>query len=472
MGTKFRTLLAPIGVSTGDGRRFSDGGISLADLPMPFEWVRSREGGHDGAVSIGAIQSAKIMTHGQAVEDGWISAAGAKGLDPAGKGVYAQGEMFDDADRETMPTLAEDVATALHLASNGTLGPSVDLDSFEAKAVLAGTDDELSWEAAEAYYEEHGEEPPVELLITQGRVRAATLVSIPAFSETSRPFELVEAEPEATEAALIASITALTASITDHRPPVGLFALPALDGPTPVTWDHENGRVFGHLATWRTCHVGYEGVCVTPPREEGEQAYSWFHRYAVETEDGGTVWAGRITVGGGHAGLALNASSAMAVHDSKTVAAYVRIYSDEHGIAMAGAIEPGLDASTLAVLARRKVSGDWRETPSGLSLIEVLALPPGPRAMSEPGFPVAETYVGRSGRQTTLVASLGPVADGTFARRSMLSVEEIVKRTLAAERAEAERSAAEEAARAELARTLAPYDQAARDELAAALGEG
>src|SRR5262245_37514776 len=205
MGTKFRTLLAPIGMSTGDGRRFADGGISLAETPMPFEWVRSREGGHDGAVQVGAVHSAKIMTHEKAVADGWISEAAVKGLDPKGKGVYATGEMYDDVDREAMPRLAEDVAEAMHLAGEGTLGPSVDLDSFEARPVMAGSDDELTWDAIEAHIEEHGEEPPIELLVTQGRVRAATLVSIPAFTETTRPLELMS--DEEADAALTASVT-------------------------------------------------------------------------------------------------------------------------------------------------------------------------------------------------------------------------------------------------------------------------
>jgi hypothetical protein len=475
MGTKFRTLLAPIGVSTGDGRRFQDGGISLAGLPMPFEWARQREGGHDGAVVIGAVQEAKILTHEKALADGWISPEAAKGLDPAGKGVYARGEMFDSVSREDMPRLAEDVAEAMHLANEGTLGPSVDLDSFEAKAVMAGTDDEMSWELAEAYYEEHGEEPPVELLVTAGRVRAATLVSIPAFHETSRPLELVAdeepaegAEPDTEHAA---DLLALVASVaTAARPEVGVFALPALDGPTPITWDYEHGRVFGHVATWRTCHVGFEGVCVTPPREEGDGAFSWFNRYPVDTVDGGTVWAGRITVGGRHAGLALSASAAMAAHDSKTVAAYVRAYADEHGIVVTGAIEPGLTAEDRMILDRRKVSGDWREASGSLALVEVLALAPGPRAHSEPGFPV-ETHT-RAGRQTALVACLSPDADSVLvAGRGALSVEAIVRRTLAAERAETARLGARE----ELARTVEDDENrrggVAREALAALLGE-
>jgi len=242
MGTKFRTLLAPIGVPTGDGRRFAEGGITLADTPFPFEWARSREGGHDGAVAVGVVNQAKVMTVGKALADGWISEANAKGLDTELKGVFAQGELFDGVDREDMPRLAEDVTEAMHLANEGVLGPSVDLDSFDAKAVMAGTDEEITYDMLEAYYEEHGTEPPVELLITQGRVRAATLVTIPAFAETSRPLELIAAEPvtaaegeteDAAQARETERVAALVASVAAQAlPSASMFDLPELDGPT------------------------------------------------------------------------------------------------------------------------------------------------------------------------------------------------------------------------------------------------
>jgi hypothetical protein len=467
-GTRFRTMLAPINASTGDGRRFATGGITLADLPMPFEWARAREGGHDGAVAVGAIQEAKIMSVKDALAGDWISPEGAKGMDQAAEAVFARGVMFDDASREDMPRLAEDVAEAMHLATNGTLGPSVDLDSFEATPVMAGSDEPLSWEMVEEYMEANdGAEPPIELLITAGRVRAATLVSIPAFAETARPFELLDSETADGEAAAdTAELHALVASQGRALPEVGLFALPQLAGPTPITWDWDNGRVFGHIATWATCHVGYEGVCVTPPRED--ETYAWFNRYGVETSDGGTISAGRITVGGRHAGLALSASAAMSAYDGKAVAAHVRAYADAFGIVVSGAIEPGLSGSDRAVLDRRKVSGDWREIGGGLSLVEVLALSPGPRAHSEPGFPV-ETHA-RNGRQVTLVASLGP-DPASFHSNASLNVEAIVRRTLAAEREESARLAARE----ELARTVEADENklatAARGALSAVLGE-
>lgn len=486
MGTRFRTLLAPIGVSTGDGRRFADGAINLADVPFPFEWARSREGGHDGAVVIGAVQQAAVMTVEKAIADEWISADQVAGLDAKSKAVFAQGELFDGVDREEMPRLAEDVAEAMHLIGAGTLGPSVDLDTFTAIPVMAGSDEELTWEAVEAYMEENdGAEPEVELLITAGRVRAATLVSIPAFHETSAPLELIEQDADALalaasenpdtigehERAMVRLARAMTAAAGpgapgNPAPPVDRFALPSLDGPTPVTWDWETGRVFGHIATWRTCHVGYADVCVTPPHAEGG-SYSWFNRYAVETADGGTIWAGRLTIGGRHAGLALSASSAMAAYDDKTVAADVVAYEDAHGIVVSGSIRSGVTGAERAVLDRRKVSGDWREVGGSLALVEVLALSPGPRAHSEPGFPVAETH-SRHGRQVALTASFGP----EDVPAQVLSPLVDVKALAAAVVDEQEERKARLTAVADARKALtAMFDGEARKALAAVLGE-
>lgn len=464
MGTKFRTMLAPIGLSTGDGRRFQDGGIELDATPMPFEWVRVREGGHDGAVGIGVVTEAAVLSVKDALAGEWVSPEAAKGMDAKMMGVWAKGEMFDDADREVTPRLAEDVAEAMHLMNAGTLGPSVDLDSFEAVPVMEGSDQPITWEDIEQHFDETGEEPKIELLVTQGRVRAATLVSIPAFAETARPLELIAGEPAelAVTAALIASVAA------PARPSIGAFALPVLDGPTPITFDWETGRVFGHIATWKTCHVGYADVCVTAPKDE-TGGYAAFNRYPVETADG-TVWAGRLTVGGRHAGLELAADGAMRVHDDKTVAAHVRAYEDAHGIVVAGVIELAADAPERATLDRRKVSGDWRETAAGLSLIEVLALEPGPRGHSEPGFPIPGTF-SSNGRQTALTAALGPDPDaGTLltAVPATLDVEAIA----AAVVRQTERRAAATAARELLTAVVKVEADKERAALVAALERG
>lgn len=435
MGTRFRTLLAPVGVPTGDGRRFAEGGITSVPTPFPLEWVRERQSGHAGAVSIGSVEQTFTGTVAQAVEAGFIGQEQVTGMNPDLIGVWAIGEMYDDIDREIMPRLAEDVATAMHLIGEGTLGPSVDLDTFEAVPVMAGSSEPLTEAMFDLHTRAMGEEPKVELLVTAGRVRAATAVSIPAFAETSRPFELLPAyalvagegdrtinthcvncgdtrggpvghevsectwDSKAATMALIASLGVQERAL----PELAAFDGVTLTGPTPITYDFETGLVFGHIATWQTCHAGYSDVCITAPRARDE--YRSFNRFPVETADG-VVWAGRITAGGRHAGLSLAADATTRQYDSKTTVAWVRAYEDEFGIAVAGVLTAEVGEGEKAILSRRKVSGDWRETAAGLSLLEVLALSPGPRAHSEPGFPV-ETF-SRSGRQVALVASLSP----------------------------------------------------------------
>lgn len=441
MGTRFRAMLAPIGVSTGDGRRFAPGSITAAPTPFPFEWARERDTGHDGAVTIGAVHSVEITNDA----------------------VWAEGEFFDDVDREEMPRLAEDVAEAMKLVSEGVLGPSVDLDEFQGIPVREGTEIELEpddWDDPDL---------KVELLITEGRIRAATLVSIPAYVETVRPLTLLDpdedefatrvaaklaeetgTEPESIEPApqiTAEQRAALVASVALPDPAV--FDRPELDGPTPVTVDWETGRIFGHIATWGTCHAGFSDVCITPPknpREDGE--YSWFHRFPVDTSEG-VVWAGRLTAGGRHPGLNLTASATMAAYDGKTVAAYVRAGEDDHGIWISGVVNPDLDERTKRILSRRKVSGDWRETSDGLSLVELLALSPGPRLHSEPGFPVATHS--RNGRQVALTAALGPSPDDEPRRELFAQISAEVAAQLRAERAAEEER---QARRAELAAAL------------------
>ena len=180
MGTRFRTMLAPINAPTGDGRRFATGAIKLAPTPFPLEWVRERQGGHDGAVTVGAVHETSIASVAQALEAGWVTADEVKeaGLDKDNLAIWATGVMFDDVDREELPQLAQDVAQAMHLIGERVLGPSVDLDSFEGIPVREGTDTEVTWDDVEEA-ELAGQDLKVELLVTEGRVRAGTLVSSP-----------------------------------------------------------------------------------------------------------------------------------------------------------------------------------------------------------------------------------------------------------------------------------------------------
>lgn len=248
-------------------------------------------------------------------------------------------------------------------------------------------------------------------------------------------------------------------------PARALFADPQLDGPTRITYA-DDGRVFGHLALHSSCHAGFKDVCITPP--DSTVDFRHFHRFAVDTDDG-IVWAGRLTAGGHHADKSLSMTAAMSAYDDKTVVAHVVAGSDEYGIWISGVYERDLDETTMGTVQRRKISGDWRETPDGLELVEVLALEKGPKHLAEPGFPV-ETHVS-GGRQTALIAAAGPFDDEEQDSRveTVLDYQRLAAMTAAEIRRGEQRDRERIEARDRLSTTLADD---ARSELANAIREG
>lgn len=150
--------LAVEGIVTGDGREFSEGALTWADLPVPLRWnIEDSHGGepHTVAVNVGRID--KIWRDGNKI-------MGAGVLD-----------------------LSDDNGQRAHAKIQGQFlrGVSIDADSIAdadveyvfPEDVNAGTGD--------------GEDDLFEMLFAQpekvifhgGRIRAATLVDIPAFSE-------------------------------------------------------------------------------------------------------------------------------------------------------------------------------------------------------------------------------------------------------------------------------------------------
>ena len=184
-------------------------------------------------------------------------------------------------------------------------------------------------------------------------------------------------------AALMATLTAATGTLTTYDPV--LFADPQLDRITPITIT-DDGRVFGHIATHDTCHVGMPGVCTTAPVDT--DGYGMFHRYQP---DGFPATVGRITTGGGrfsctcrqcggrnddHACLKLSLGGAIAHHDQLATVAWVRAGEDTrlNAVWVAGVANSEASVEDLAALSRQKVSGDWRPAGGRTELVEILAL--------------------------------------------------------------------------------------------------
>jgi hypothetical protein len=175
--------------------------------------------------------------------------------------------------------------------------------------------------------------------------------------------------------------------------PAAWFRDPKLTEPTHLTVTPD-GRVFGHIAEWKSCHIGYDGVCVAPPPSSSNYAY--FATGSVLTDDGGSARTGVISLGGGHASGQVGPRMAAAHYDSTSAAvADVSVGEDEHGIWCAGWLRPGTDDHTATALRASDISGDWREIGGNMELIAALAV-------NVAGFPVAAV---RDQRQLALVAS-------------------------------------------------------------------
>ena len=367
MRTTFSSLLAPLGARTGDGRVIdADATISFRDMPLPLLWQRATSDGHDTAVVVGKITAATVD-------------AGA---------IHATGEFLD----------SDGAVEAAALVAEGVIRPSVDLadvvtewrlETADGTPVDIGDDGDLpdGLDPADVREVMH---------VRQAQVLAATLVSKPAFAEA----KIVLGEPADTASPSEQEVAALTAAaaLVDAPTlvhPADAFADPGLAGPTALTVT-EDGRVFGHLALWGTEHVAMPGRAVTPPRST--TGYSLFHVSTVSTTDG-PVSCGRLTVGCGHADTREQAAAATAHYDQAgTCWAYVRAGEDQHGIWVAGVVNPDAEPATVRAGAAAPLSGDWRRVGGGLELVAALSV-------NTPGFPVPRTYAHTAGEELALVAA-------------------------------------------------------------------
>jgi 8-oxo-dGTP pyrophosphatase MutT (NUDIX family) len=168
----------------------------------------------------------------------------------------------------------------------------------------------------------------------------------------------------------------------------------------------EEGRVFGHVATWKSCHRGpqFADVCQTAPHSASN--YAQFLLGAVLT-DKGLVATGNLTIGGGHAGPRLSARAAMAHYDStSTVFADVRVGEDEFGIWFAGWVRPGTPDEMVHAARASKLSGDWRKHGVGLELVAALAV-------NVPGFAIPRMAASVQQGDTFSLVAAGVVPDYT-----------------------------------------------------------
>jgi len=410
----WRGPLAIEGQVTGDGREFAENALTWAELPVPLRW--NKEDSHGGeartiAVNVGRID--KIWRDGSLI---------------MGEGVL---DLSDDDGRKVYGKIE----------GKFLRGVSIDADS------IAEADVEFVWpEDVNAGTGEGEEDDLFEMLFAQpekmifhgGRIRAATLVDIPAFAEAyialldEAGAVVAGGQPAGDDGILTLAPTgrtsssqrvALVASGEVWRPPSAWFSDPKLSLPTPITVT-DDGRIYGHAAQWGSCHIGQDDVCVQPPHED---AHPYYRTGEVACADGSRVAVGQITVGTGHAPLHYGASPAAEHYDNTGAAvADVAVGNDQHGIWVAGSIRPGADPLRVYELqAAGQVSGDWRRIGGQLRLVGLLAV-------NVPGFPVPKMRARvASGEPQALVAAGRPtVAGGFSAEESERQAVRVVMRML------------------------------------------
>lgn len=393
------------GVDTGDGRHISPGCLTWRDLPLPVMAITRTTMGHDDAELVGRLDTVERVDLSAEINS--------KTGEPYGEGVSglrATGVFTSDSEAARISGL---------IADKFLRGVSVDIS--DVKSEIEFLDD--NGEPIPA--DEGGDEDDffffldgeIRETLTQGRVMGVTICPFPAFegayirlddgTETPQTSEV----PEGVTASIPSIVNLdqfgarncapcengapIVASAGPLAPPMAWFEDPGFDGPTPLTIT-DDGRVYGHVATWGVCHTGVSNQCIMAPKSRTN--YGYFRTGAVLTAEGKTVSTGPLTMGGGHAGLSLSASEAVAHYDEAGLAmADVAAGEDRWGIWVAGAMQPDVTPEQVRRFRASALSGDWRQVGGNLEMVAALAV-------NAPGFPVVRAQVA-SGAPQSLVAA-------------------------------------------------------------------
>lgn len=400
-------VIAREGEQTGDGRLIEDGALRWDELPIPLRVAFKDVGGHDGAEVCGRIETVERREGGDIYATGTFDLGSAVGTE-AYRQVSEQmsNGISIDTDDVTFRIMAKADLAAADEEADADSAPEAD-EEGRVKVATMSSSDEVT-------------------VIESARLRAATLVAVPAFAsarvyaagQAPAPSEPAERDENADSDADFArsadadllSRDALIAAAIPTAPPEAWFKDPGLTGPTALVIE-DDGRVYGHIAAWGTCHIGQIGKCVEPPTSPSNYAY--FRTGALQTAEGTSVAVGHLTMDTGHAGPRDSANQAAAHYDNTGyVFADVAAGEDAYGIWVAGSLRPGIPADRVRIARSAPISGDWRTIRGSLELVGALAV-------NVPGFPVPRPRgLLASGEVKSLLAS-GVVAHDDQAARAL-----------------------------------------------------
>lgn len=409
-------VLCVEGHTTEDGRYLERGSIAWRDLPLTLMGMLKTGGwGHEGAEVAGRIDAINRVADELGSSGELTSEFGIKQLAPL-------------------------------IADRTVRGVSIDLAVLDWEYRDRDTGEVLSDDDLFIYWLD-GREGDIVFAVLEGTIVGATVCPMPAIANAE--ISLAASAGLGPHArALVASAIegrnigpddvriirvftpfdrqrseGLFASATQFQteaPPRSHFEVSEFPGNTPLTVT-DDGRVFGHIATWDTCHVGLPGVCTTAPKSSTDPAYALFHQGQWPVAEGGTIDVGKLMLGTGHADLAASRMEATRHYDRPDmVGAYVRAVDGEHGIWVSGVVRPELSAAGLRELRANPPSGDWRSYNGRLELVAVCAV-------AVPGFPVvadAKANITAAAGQTqisALIASAGVIVPTSAVKEALLA---------------------------------------------------
>lgn len=364
---EFESVLTVEGMPSGDGRFITEGCLTWRNLPLPLMLQTVNAPGHDGSVFCG-----------------WISEIERSGHTIMGRGNFAAGAAGDAARQ-----ILGDPSSA------GKFGVSVDIDSVTVVFADPSGAELSPDEAVEAKM--FGAENIVEMMVS-GRIMGATMTPFPAFQEAFvyllSPID--DRQPLDQTPALVASISgdlwrstvslnfsingststeALVASASGpdpDAPPAAWFASQPMDEPISFSVGAD-GRCYGLVAEWGTCHIGNSRRCVQVPRSNDFRSFYTGKR--IITREGTALAVGPIIMDTVHPNLLAQASDAQAFYAHTGCAvADVRLFTNEFGIVAAGAIRPDATPTQIRRLRGSDISPDWRPMSGEHKLVSLLAV--------------------------------------------------------------------------------------------------
>lgn len=314
-------VLAMLDRRTGDGRMLESAGASTRDLPLPIlGQFRLGPGGHEGADVTGALFEVTV--------------------DPDSGVMSGRGYLLDDEYGRRHARL---------IKTKAMRGNSVDLADVEASLEYDGDFDGTV------------------IKFSKYRLAATTGVAKPAFAEAYAELDEEEMTASLTDEELVCEPEEWSVNIVlpDDEDEIvasasivqnfDSFYIPEAAQAQKIVVDEE-GRVYGHLGLWESCHDGIAGRCVRIPRPN--DSYASFNKPGVLTGRG-IVETGPIFAYGGHRPANGADDLEQAYGGIENAWADVRIVEGRFGPWISGVVRPGVPDEVVYAARASRISGHW-----------------------------------------------------------------------------------------------------------------